>query len=196
MSLSKSNNELEKKLLQQCQMIERLEEERRQLEENYQEEIANLQHQIQASDSNHSAAYYYGSLHAEDVQKLTKQIQELESQLSDMGSAYDRDKALWEGKCQFLETQKETFKRDLQESQKKFELTLEQLQRRGNMDKDKFENSQQALIKVIESKHQTKVKEIMENHNHLLSEAQSKIKKLEYELKLTSEKLSSDYRGK
>lgn len=77
----------------------------------------------------------------------------MERDLSDMQSTYDRDKALWEGKCQFLETQKETYKRDLIESQKKFEITLEQLQKRGNLDKDKFEINQQALIKVIESKY-------------------------------------------
>jgi hypothetical protein len=38
---------------------------------------------------------------------------------------YDKDKALWEGKCKFLETQKENYKRDLIESQRKFEITLE-----------------------------------------------------------------------
>jgi len=49
----------------------------------------------------------------------------LERELSDLQCAYDRDKALWEGKCQFLEQQKDTYKRDLIESQKKFEITLE-----------------------------------------------------------------------
>jgi len=42
-----------------------------------------------------------------------------------MQSTYDRDKALWEGKVQFLESQKNNYKRDLVESQKKFEMTLE-----------------------------------------------------------------------
>lgn len=41
-----------------------------------------------------------------------------------------------------MEQQKETYKKDLIESQKKFEITLEQLQKRGSIDKDKQENSQ------------------------------------------------------
>lgn len=72
-------------------------------------------------DQNAGAAYYY----AEDVIKLKATVQDLERELSDLQSTYDRDKALWEGKCQFLESQKETYKRDLVESQKKFEITLE-----------------------------------------------------------------------
>jgi hypothetical protein len=84
----------------------------------------------------------YGSAaHAEDVLKLRTQVQDAERELSDLQCAYDRDKALWEGKCQFLEQQKETYKRDLVESQRKFEVTLEQLQKRGSLDKDKQESS-------------------------------------------------------
>jgi hypothetical protein len=56
----------------------------------------------------------------------------MERQISDLQSTYDKDKALWEGKCQFLENQKENYKKDLQESQRKFEITLEQLQKRGS----------------------------------------------------------------
>lgn len=95
------------------------------MEEQFQDEIQSLNQQIQALDSSAGAAYYYGSAHAEDVLKYKSQVQDLERELSDLQSTYDRDKALWEGKCQFLETQKETYKRDLIESQKKFEITLE-----------------------------------------------------------------------
>ena len=53
------------------------------------------------------------------------------------------------------------------ESQKKFEITLEQLQKRGSVDKDKFENNQSALIKVIESKYKSQIKEMLETHTCL-----------------------------
>ena len=69
-SLSKSNGDLEKRIIYLSQSNERLEEEKRQMEENYQEEIANLQIQIQALDSSAGAAYFYGSAHAEDVLKM------------------------------------------------------------------------------------------------------------------------------
>ena len=61
-----------------------MEDEKRQLEDNYQEEIQNLQMQIQALDNSAGAAYYYGSAHAEDVLKLKAQVQDLERDLSDL----------------------------------------------------------------------------------------------------------------
>lgn len=57
--------------------------------------------------------------------QLKSNLQEYERQLNDLQSTYDKDKALWEGKCKFLETQKDNYKKDLIESQKKFEITLE-----------------------------------------------------------------------
>jgi hypothetical protein len=66
-----------------------------------------------------------GSAQAEDMMRLKAQPQELERDLQDVQSNYDRDRALWEGKCSFLEQQKDTYKRDLLDSQRKFEMTLE-----------------------------------------------------------------------
>jgi len=94
-------------------------------------------------------------------------MQELERQLSDLQSTYDKDKALWEGKCQFLENQKENYKRDLIESQRKFEITLEQLQKRGNSAQDKYEYNQNAMMKVIENKYKNQIKEMLESHQCL-----------------------------
>jgi hypothetical protein len=117
------------------------------------------------------------------VLKLRGQVSELERELLEVQSAYDRDKALWEGKCQFLEQQKETYKKDLIESQKKFEITLEHLQKRGSLDKDKHENSQQALIRVIESKYNAKMREMLETHTAVVSEHQGRARRLDGELK-------------
>lgn len=195
-SLTKANTDLEKKLSLLGQQVDKIEDEKRQMEDNYQEEIQNLQMQVQALDNSAGAAYFYGSAHAEDVLKLKAQVQDLERELSDLQSTYDRDKALWEGKCQFLESQKETYKRDLNEQQRKFELTLEQLQKRGSIDKDKFENNQQALIKVIESKYNNKIKEMMDTHQMVLNESSSKVKRLENEVKLLNDKIQMDNRGK
>jgi hypothetical protein len=83
---------------------------------------------------------------AEDLLHLKTELQETERELVDMQSTYDRDKALWEGKVQFLESQKNNYKRDLVESQKKFEMTLEQLQKRGSMDKGKHDNSHRSML--------------------------------------------------
>ena len=108
-----------------------------------------------------------------------------------MQSNYDRDKALWEGKVMFLETQKDNYKRDLLESQRKFEVTLEQLQKRGNHNKEKSESNQNAIMKAMESKYKTQIKEIMETHQALTLDSKNKIKRLETELQSLTERLSS-----
>lgn len=94
---------------------------------------------------------------------MKNQLSETERDLQDLQSTYDRDKALWEGKVQFLESQKDNYKRDLLESQRKFEITLDQLQKRGNQSKERQESSQQAILKVLESKYKQQIKELIEN---------------------------------
>ncbi len=90
--------------------------------EKLEDECAGLRNQIDNYDSVHSYQY---STAGEDNYRLKQMYQDLEREHQDIQSTYDRDKALWEGKCQFLEGQKEQYKRDLVESQKKFEMTLE-----------------------------------------------------------------------
>lgn len=91
----------------------------------------------------------------------------------------------------FLETQKDNYKRDLLESQRKFEVTLEQLQKRGNHHKEKSESNQNAIMKAMESKYKTQIKEIMETHQALSVDSKNKIKRLETELQTVTERLSS-----
>lgn len=74
MSLTKANSELEKKVVMLSGQIERLEDDKRLMEEQYQDEIQALNQQVQALDSSAGAAYYYGSAHAEDVLKLKAQL--------------------------------------------------------------------------------------------------------------------------
>ena len=90
----------------------------------------------------------------------------------------------------FLETQKDNYKRDLIESQKKFELTIEQLQKRGNQHKEKTENNQQAILKVLESKYKTQIKEMLDTHQALNTDSKGKVQRLEQELMAATEKLS------
>jgi hypothetical protein len=103
--------------------------------------------------------------------KLRGQVAELERLLSEVQSTFEREKALWEGKGQFLEQQRDTYKRDLVEAQRKFEITLDQLNKRGSLDKDKHESQQQQVIRMIEAKYQGKIKEMMDTHNVVVSEA-------------------------
>ena len=86
-----------------------------------------MSNQLANLDNSADQAYHIGSVQAEDLMKIKSTLQETERELQDLQSNYDRDKALWEGKVMFLETQKDNYKKDLVESQKKFEMTIEQL---------------------------------------------------------------------
>ena len=122
---------------------------------------------------------------------MKAQLQETERELQDLQSNYDRDKALWEGKVLFLETQKDNYKRDLLDSQRKFEVTLEQLQKRGNQSKEKSESNSNAIIKAMENKYKNQIKEIMETHQAMSLESKNKIKRLEQELHNVTERLTN-----
>ena len=119
-------------------------------------EVLSLKEQLQAAGEQVARER---ELYASESERNKQALQEMERELSEVQSSYERDKALWEGKFSFLEQQKEQAKSDLAEASKKFEMTLEQLQRRGNAEKDKIENSQNALLGSLESKYRAQMKE-------------------------------------
>ena len=63
----------------------------------------------------------------QENERLKALTSEQEKDLNDVQSSYERDRALWENKFAFLEEQKEKSKGDLQEAQRKFDLTLESI---------------------------------------------------------------------
>lgn len=80
-----------------------------------------------------------------------------------------------------MEQQKEQAKQDLQEATRKFEMTLEQLHKRGSAEKDKIENNQNALLGSIEQKYRSQLKETIDNNQRLHGELTEKVKYLEKE---------------
>ena len=70
-------------------------------------------------------------------------------------------------------------------------MTLEQLQKRGNHNKEKSESNQNAIMKAMETKYKTQIKEIMETHQALSLDSKNKIKRLEAELQTVTERLNS-----
>ena len=95
-----------------------------------------------------------------------------------------------------MEQQKETYRKDLMEAHKKFEITLEQMQKRGSIDKNKQESNQSTLVKMVEQKFRNQIREMAEGHNAVTNESQSKIKRLETDIKMLSEKSVLESRGK
>ncbi len=129
-------------------------------------------------------------------EKFKAQLIDLEQQLSEVTSNYEKDKALWKGKFHFLEQQREQSKVDLNDAQKKFELTLAQLQKYRKADKEESESMQSALAASIEKRYFAQLQEANEQHQQKIQELEEKNKKYEKELKNASDKLIVENYGK
>ena len=62
-----------------------------------------------------------------EIERLKTTLGALEREHCDLQSTSERDKALLEGKCQFLEQQRDTARSDYAEACAKFEHTIEQV---------------------------------------------------------------------
>lgn len=83
--------------------MQKIELEKHESSQHASEEIQYLQTQLANLDTSADQAYHFGSVQAEDLQKMKASLQETEREFQDLQSNYDRDKALWEGKVMFLE---------------------------------------------------------------------------------------------
>lgn len=100
----------------------------------------------------------------EEVERWRREYNELERQYADLNNSYDRDKALWEGKFRFLEQQRDTAKKDFEEAQRKFQATVEQLQKQQSDSKSKSESSHSQMMSQLEGKYQQRIREQQEHH--------------------------------
>lgn len=131
----------------------------------------------------------------EDNEKLKNSVLEIEREHLDIGFKYERDKALWQEKFEFLQNQKKQSKDDLKEAQRKFELTIEQLQKKESNDKGKVESAQLVLINTVEKKYKDQLREMSDNHNQKERDYQNKIRALEKEVKILQDRLEAENRG-
>lgn len=89
---------------------------------------------------------------------------------------YERDKALWDGKFQFLEQQKEQAKQDLVDSLRRFEMTLMHVQRARSNEKDEQESSVSDLILSVERKCQSQLDDAHQTHQRVVADYEDKLR--------------------
>lgn len=123
-----SSGETEQAVLQQ--KFQNLEQEREKLISNYEAEInylrdANEHMTKNMEDSKVSTAYSY--------EQLRRELDNSTTELQEQRNLLDKERALWEGRFQFLESQRDQSKADLEELQKKFQQSLE-LQQKMHFD--------------------------------------------------------------
>lgn len=162
-------------------MFEKHQNEFSQLKEEYVTKNNSLELEIQVFDRENT--------------DLKTRLLDAERDISEITSNYERDKALWEDKFDFLENQKQQAKHDLQDAHKKFEMTVEQLRRKDNSERGKTESAQMLLISSIEKKYKDQIKDITDSHSQTVQELSMKLKRLEKEYRDLKERYELETRG-
>jgi chromosome segregation ATPase len=190
-SIQTNRAEKEKTTLNEKYIL--LEEKYNKLDKQYKTEVKLLQGQLsQFNDSLSNDKM--GVVH--ENEKLKKELNELDRQLCEVQANYEKDKELWADKFSFLEQQRDQYKTDLLDAQRKFETTLEHLQKRGSLYKDKFDVNQLTMISSLEQKYNSKIKELNEVNQRSYNELMQKNKQLEKEMKEMEEKMLLEQRMK
>lgn len=192
-SSSKAISALEKEKAVLSEKLTNLESRAKEYEDRYKEEIVALKIQLK-SRSEAESADLQGQLR--EIEKLKEAYQELEKEHAEQTSVYERDKILWENKFNFLNQQRDSSNQKLQEAQRKFETTIEQLKKRGNIDKDRLESATSSLLASVEARYSSQIRDLQETHAGLLLTANEKVKAVERDYRLIREELELERRGR
>lgn len=171
---------LEKEKILLVEKVALLENKKSETEKRLQEELKDLKAQIMCSKEFDTMGR---SVYLIENEKLKVRNNELEKNLVETTSSLERDKVLWENKFAFLIQQRDQARNDLVESQQKFDLALERIQKRGNLDRDKVGNATASLISSVEARYSAQIKEIHEKYTSTISDLSQKNKALERELR-------------
>lgn len=113
---------------------------------------------------------------------------QIENAYSDLQNKHDRETELSNNRIKFIEQQKDTAKRENEESQRNFTMTLESMQKKIQdlkSDKDQAESR----YKSLEGQVQLRVKDIQDSNAKMIEEIQRKNKTLERENKSLADKI-------
>ncbi|CAD8134885.1 unnamed protein product [Paramecium pentaurelia] len=127
--------------------------------------------------------------------QLKQQNENLQNELQELKSLHERDTLLWEGKFKFLQQQKDQSKQDLQEAMRKFEFTINHLQKARQQDLEEESNSISEMLVTLEKKYQLQVLDLTEHHQAIVNEYAMKIEQLQKELTLINMSNQNYHKG-
>jgi chromosome segregation ATPase len=127
-----------------------------------------------------------------ELENHKKRVYDLELENAEIISNYEKDKALWEGKLKFLESQRDQYKEDTAEIQRNFETMLESFRKYKTHDKEETVSSQNVMIATIEQKYNSQIYEINESHKNAINELGEKIQRLERDNKTLQDRLQNE----
>ena len=149
-----STGETERAVLQQ--KFTSLEKEREKMISNYEAEIQTLRENNdsmskQIEEGKVSSAY--------NQEQLRRELDNSTMELQEQRNLLDKERALWEGRFQFLESQRDQSKSDLEELQKKFQQSLELQQKMHFDNKTNSEATHSQMISQLEAKYAQRMRE-------------------------------------
>ncbi|CAG9310420.1 unnamed protein product [Blepharisma stoltei] len=194
--LSSSNKQiasLEKERAVLAEKVVNLDSKKLELENRFRAEIDQLMIQLKEKKDEDGSEKFGLKLENE---RLKTMLQEIQKENGEKDATRDRERILWENKFNFLLQQREKARQDLMETQKKFDITLEQLQKRGASDKEKLEGATNSLITSIESRYTSQIRDLQEAHQQVLIEMNDRNKQLEKDGRSLREHLEMEKRGR
>ena len=176
----KQINGIEKEMALLKEKLSSLEQSKKEMKDSYEKEVASLS--VFSSNIKGDYQKELGN-YLQNSEQLKQKVQNLTTELLESRSNYDKDKLLWENKFKFLEAQRDNYKHDLLENQKKFDYTLDNIQTKNMEEKEKIEKTLTDKINSIENKYTQQIKDSNDKHNNLYNELLNNDKKLEKENK-------------
>jgi len=131
-----------------------------------------------------------------EVDRLKKKSNDFELENADIVSSYEKDKALWNGKSQFMDQQIKNLKAENNELQSNFDVMFQRFQMSRNSDKEETIQNQNALIASIEQKYQTIIHECHDKHNHETFELNQNFSKAERENQNLQDRINVEIEAK
>lgn len=183
-------SELEKNMAVLQEKLNNVENKKFELEKKIAADSNNVQDQLRKQKENFNLEK---KALTTELESLRVKNYEMELELVEVQATYDKDLALWQGKNQFLETQKEQYKLELSELQKNFEILVQKFNQSRISEKEEAESSQSALLTKIENRYQLQLQELRDQLKMTQSDADDKVKRLEREnKKLTSQLIDAE----
>ena len=182
--------ELEKNMAVLQEKLNNVENKKFELERRLSQEAGNIHDQLRKQKENFNLEK---KALTTELESLRVKNYEMELELVEVQATYDKDLALWQGKNQFLETQKEQYKLELNELQKNFEILVQKFNQSRISEKEEAESSQSALMVKLENRYQLQLQELREQLKATQSDAEDRVRRLEREIKkLTSQLVDAE----
>lgn len=129
-----------------------------------------------------------------EIEKLRVKSYEQELELVECQANYDKDMALWQGKADFLDQQREQLKTELNESTKNFDMMFKKLKEHRVADKEEAESVKNAEVIALEQRFLNDIADLKEQQRQNIHDYDEQIRKLEKENKKQKENLhNSDF---